>query len=230
MYNLSPQFSKTVLLVNPDPNFAQGASLDLKEAGYTPMVTDLGKAETQCNLHQPGMIVLDYTITGNLGLDFCSGLRKKGQRIPIFLLINSATVEDRVTCLEAGADDYLVKPYHKENFLRLLKLYLQPDSRDKELLHYSNLVLDLSCRRLTQEGKVIDLTMKEFELLKYMMSHPEEVLTREQILENVWGYPSQGESNVIEVYIRYLRLKLENQGNKRLINTVRGVGYVLKEF
>jgi len=90
-------------------------------------------------------------------------------------------------------------------------------------------VLDLTTRRAMRGGRVIDLTMKEFELLKYLMTHPREVLTREQILENVWGYDFLGESNVIEVYIRYLRIKIEDEGDKRLIQTVRGVGYVLRE-
>lgn len=204
--------------------------MDLKDAGYTAVVAaQLSRAQDQFRLVQPGMIVLDYALTGNLGLEFCRQIRKKGHKIPILILVNNGTINERVACLESGADDYLVKPYHPENFLKLLKLYLQTDSKEKEQLRYSNLVLDLSSRRLLRNEQAIDLTMKEFELLKYMMSHPEEVLTREQILENVWGYASQGESNVIEVYIRYLRLKLENDGNQRLINTVRGVGYVLKE-
>lgn len=113
--------------------------------------------------------------------------------------------------------------------MRLVRFYLQPTITVKEQLRFRELVLDLITRRLFLNEKGIDLTMKEFELLKYLMSHPREVLTREQILENVWGYNFQGESNVIEVYIRYLRLKMETEGQKRLIHTVRGVGYVMRE-
>jgi DNA-binding response OmpR family regulator len=230
MFNLTSQSSKTVLLVNTDDSFAQRASIDLKNAGYIAIVAiQLSGAREQFKQMQPGMVVLDYSLTGESGLEFCRQLRSKGHRIPILILVNNGTIDERVACLESGADDYLVKPYHSENFLKLLNLYLQSDSKVKEQLRYSNLVLDLSSRRLLRNEQSIDLTMKEFELLKYMMSHPEEVLTREQILENVWGYDFQGESNVIEVYIRYLRLKLEQEGNKRLINTIRGVGYVLKE-
>jgi DNA-binding response OmpR family regulator len=110
-----------------------------------------------------------------------------------------------------------------------VKLYLQPDKVGTEQLRFGDLVLDLATRRAFRHERAIDLTMKEFELLKYLMEHPREVLTREQILENVWGYDFMGESNVIEVYVRYLRLKIEDEGEKRLIQTVRGVGYVLRE-
>lgn len=139
------------------------------------------------------------------------------------------TVDDRVACLESGADDYFLKPYRTETFLQMVRLYLEPEAGVTEQLRFGELTLDLSNRRAMRGGRLIDLTMKEFELLKYLMMHPREVLTREQILENVWGYDFMGESNVIEVYIRYLRLKIEDEGEKRLIQTVRGVGYVLRE-
>ena len=139
------------------------------------------------------------------------------------------TVEDRIACLEAGADDYILKPYRSEEFLKLVQCYLQPDTTTNEQLRFGDLMLDLATRRAFRGDRPIELTMKEFELLKYLMEHPREVMTREQILENVWGYDFMGESNVIEVYIRYLRLKIEDEGEKRLIQTVRGVGYVLRE-
>ena len=113
--------------------------------------------------------------------------------------------------------------------MNLVRLYLKPDVDTSEQLRFGDLILDLATRRAINNERVIDLTMKEFELLKYLMEHPREVLTREQILENVWGYDFMGESNVIEVYIRYLRLKIEDESQKRLIQTVRGVGYVLRE-
>jgi OmpR family response regulator NblR len=140
------------------------------------------------------------------------------------------TIDDRVACLEAGADDYFLKPYRAETFLQMVRLYLEPKAGVTEQLRFGELILDLTTRRAIRNGRTIDLTMKEFELLKYLMMHPREVLTREQILENVWGYDFMGESNVIEVYIRYLRLKIEDEGEKRLIQTVRGVGYVLREM
>jgi OmpR family response regulator NblR len=138
-------------------------------------------------------------------------------------------VDDRVACLQAGADDYFLKPYRSDDFLKLVRLYLKTEAPSHEQLRFGDLLLDLATRRASRNARLIDLTMKEFELLKFLMAHPREVLTREQILENVWGYDFVGESNVIEVYVRYLRLKVEDEGEKRLIQTVRGVGYVLRE-
>lgn len=113
--------------------------------------------------------------------------------------------------------------------MQLVRLYLQPTDKNTDQLRFSELTLDLATRCAFRSGRTIELTMKEYDLLRYLMEHPREVLTREQILENVWGYDFLGESNVIEVYIRYLRLKIEDEGEKRLIQTVRGVGYVLRE-
>lgn len=219
-----------VLLVETDKTFAQRVSLDLTEAGYnTVLALDIEKGFHQFQELQPAMVLVDRMIAGEAGLKFCRKIRQTGSRVPLLLLMARETVEDRVACLEAGADDYLLKPYQTENFLQLIRLYLEPAAESSEQLRFGELVLDLVTRHAIRNGRTIDLTMKEFELLKYLMSHPREVLTREQILENVWGYNFMGESNVIEVYIRYLRLKVEDEGEKRLIQTVRGVGYVLRE-
>ena len=178
----------------------------------------------QCRDRQPALIVIDRMLTGESGLSLCKNLRNTGTQSPVLVLMARDTVDDRVACLEAGADDYFLKPYRAEDFLNLVRLYLKPEVDNSEQLRFADLVLDLTTRRAISNGRTIDLTMKEFELLKYLMEHPREVLTREQILENVWGYDFMGESNVIEVYIRYLRLKIEDESQKRLIQTVRGVG------
>jgi OmpR family response regulator NblR len=235
LYNKDISTTMTVLnpcifFVQTEEGFAQRASLDLTEAGYHPMIiSDHTQALAEVEKFRPSMLVLDRTLAGDAGLTLCQQLRKTETQIFIIMLISKETIEERVACLESGADDYLVKPYHPEAFLRLVRFYLQPTITVKEQLRFRELVLDLTTRRLFLNEKAIDLTMKEFELLKYLMSHPREVLTREQILENVWGYNFQGESNVIEVYIRYLRIKMESEGQKRLIHTVRGVGYVIRE-
>lgn len=219
-----------VLLVETDETLAQRLSLDLREAGYTTVVAyDASTGWHQACEIQPALVVVDRALSGESGLKLCSQLRSSGSRVPVLLLMARDTVEDRVACIEAGADDYFLKPYRTETFLQMVRLYLEPETNATEQLRFGDLVLDLTARRAMRGGRTIDLTMKEFELLKYMMSHPREVLTREQILENVWGYDFMGESNVIEVYIRYLRLKVEDEGEKRLIQTVRGVGYVLRE-
>ncbi|NMG06401.1 response regulator transcription factor NblR [Brasilonema sp. UFV-L1] len=219
-----------VLVIESDENLANQLAFDLKEAGYDPIVAHDGTKGIQSSCdRQPALVVIDRMLAGESGLSLCKNFRTTGMRSPVLVLMARDTVDDRVACLEAGADDYFLKPYRSEDFLNLVRLYLKPDIDTSEQLRFGDLVLDIATRRAILNGRAIDLTMKEFELLKYLMEHPREVLTREQILENVWGYDFMGESNVIEVYIRYLRLKIEDQGQKRLIQTVRGVGYVLRE-
>ena len=219
-----------VLLVETDELLAQNVMLDLQESGYeTAIAADIATGMRRVIDLQPALVVVDRMLAGESGLSFCNSLRNSGARIPVLMMMARDTVEDRIACLEAGADDYFLKPYRTEDFLKLVRMYLQPDVHSSEQLRFGDLVLDLATRRALRSGRAIELTMKEFELLKFLMEHPREVLTREQILENVWGYDFMGESNVIEVYIRYLRLKIEDEGEKRLIQTVRGVGYVLRE-
>ncbi|MTJ07533.1 response regulator transcription factor NblR [Anabaena sp. UHCC 0204] len=226
-----------VLVIEPDETLANQLAFDLQEAGYDAIVThDTAHGLEYCrdddggsNHRQPALIVVDRMLVGESGLSLCKNLRNMGNRSPVLVLMARDTVDDRVACLDAGADDYILKPYRSEDFLKLIRLYLKPDIDTTEQLRFGDLVLDIGTRRAIYSSKAIDLTMKEFELLKFLMEHPREVLTREQILENVWGYDFMGESNVIEVYIRYLRLKIEEEGQKRLIQTVRGVGYVLRD-
>ncbi|MBE9180537.1 response regulator transcription factor [Oculatella sp. LEGE 06141] len=222
--------SPRVLVVETDEVLAQHVSMDLRESGYeTAIAYDAPSGLHQAEEFRPSLIVIDRMLSGESGLWLCTHLRASGARVPVLLLMARDHVDDRVACLEAGADDYFLKPYRTDDFLKLVRLYLQPDTVSTEQLRFADLALDLATRRAFRNERAIDLTMKEFELLKYLMEHPREVLTREQILENVWGYDFMGESNVIEVYIRYLRLKIEDEGEKRLIQTVRGVGYVLRE-
>jgi DNA-binding response OmpR family regulator len=226
----SPGFNPCILLAGLEETFAKQAVTDLKEAGYYPVVVPtIERAGADFERLQPAMIMVDRQTGGNEGIALCQHLRSIGSRVCIILLIDRETLEERLACLEAGADDYFLKPYDTRAFLRLIRFYLQPSDTVKEQLRFGDLVLDLATRRLSYKSKNIDLTMKEFELLRYLMAHPREVLKRDQILENVWGDEFQGESNVIEVYIRYLRLKMEAEGQKRLIHTVRGVGYVLRD-
>ncbi|MDX2216401.1 MAG: response regulator transcription factor [Oculatellaceae cyanobacterium bins.114] len=222
--------SPRVLLIEADETLAQHVSADLRESGYeTAIAHDAAAGLHQAKEFQPSLIVIDRMLAGESGLAVVERLRTGGALVPVLLLMARDSIDDRIACLEAGADDYFLKPYRTEEFLKLIKLYLQPEVTSNEQLRFADLMLDLATRRAFRNDRIIDLTMKEFELLKYLMEHPRDVLTREQILENVWGYDFLGESNVIEVYIRYLRLKIEDEGEKRLIQTVRGVGYVLRE-
>ena len=177
----------------------------------------------------PALVIVDRLLGGESGLVLCQTLRGQGLKAPIVLLMAKDSLDDRVACLECGADDYFLKPYRTDAFLKMVQLYLQSSPGEADSLRFGDLVLDLENRHALRGDRLIELTMKEFELLKYLMEHPREVLPREQILENVWGYDFVGESNVIEVYVRYLRLKIDGEDDKRLIQTVRGVGYVLRE-
>jgi DNA-binding response OmpR family regulator len=230
MTSLTLDRATCVLLVEADEVLARHASLDLTESGYTTAIArDTNSGWHQFGELQPALVVMARKLAGESGLHLCRDIRQAGSRIPVLMLLNEETVEDRVACLDAGADDYFLKPYRQREFLDFVGLYLQPRRENPHQLAYSDLVLDLNTRQVWRGERAIELTVKEFELLKYLMEHPGQVLSREQILENVWGYDFMGKSNAIEVYIRYLRLKIEDEDCKRLIQTVRGVGYVLRE-
>jgi DNA-binding response OmpR family regulator len=164
------------------------------------------------------------------GLEVCRRLRAVHSSLPILILTARDSVSDRVQGLDAGADDYLVKPFALAELLaRIRALLRRLGPGEPELLQFADLRLDTGTRQVSRGGHSIELTSKEFDLLELFLRHPRQVLTRETIYDRVWGYDFGGESNIIEVYIRYLRQKLEVDGGKRLLFTVRGVGYVLRE-
>jgi two-component system response regulator MprA len=164
------------------------------------------------------------------GLEVCRRLRAGGD-VPILILTAKDGVNDRVLGLDMGADDYMVKPFDLDELLARIRALLrrsQPASRPK-VMRFADLALDTGTRQASRGDRVISLTAKEYELLDLFMLHPRQVLTRDVIFDRVWGYDFGGESNIIEVYIRYLRQKLEEEGEPRLLHTVRGMGYVLRE-
>jgi len=227
---LSSQNLPLVLVVESDETLSHTISVDLHEAGYSPIeVPNLRLGLIRAREGTPALIVVARRLSEESGLDLCRQLRSEQNRVPILLMMKHDELSDRIACIDAGADDYFLAPYRSEDFIRLVNTYLKPSLASGEQLRFADMVLDLSQRHVIRNDRVIELTMKEFELLKYLMEHPREVLTRKQILESVWGYDFIGESNVIEVYIRYLRLKIDGENEKRLIQTVRSVGYVLRE-
>ena len=219
-----------IVLIENDSILAERMNFDLTKAGYQVSIADNARMGLdQIERLHPALIAIDRALPGEAALTLVPHLRELGVVAPILLLMAHDTVADRIVCLESGADDYFLKPYHASKFLHAIGLYLHSKVTVGEQLKFGDLVLDLVTHRVLRNDRSIELTVKEFELLRYLISHPETELTREQILENVWGYNFLGESNVIEVYVRYLRLKLEKDGGKRLIQTVRGVGYVLRD-
>jgi OmpR family response regulator NblR len=230
MEGITVDAGPTILIIGTNEGQSRQMGFDLQEAGYS--VKLAYSAQEGMKLAQsevPALIVVDRLLGSESGIALCQNLRSQGMKVPVMLMMAKDNLEDRVACLESGADDYFLKPYRADAFLKTLQLYLQPSPANPGHLRFGELSLDLVNRHGSRGDRPIELTMKEFELLKYLMEHPREVLTREQILENVWGYDFVGESNVIEVYIRYLRLKIDGNNEKRLIQTVRGVGYVLRE-
>jgi DNA-binding response OmpR family regulator len=164
------------------------------------------------------------------GLEVARRLRAASE-VPIIILTARDAVPDRVAGLESGADDYLVKPFAFEELLARVRVQLrrQQSAQQPGLLRYANLTMDTSAREVRMNDRRVELTTREYELLELFMRHPQQVLTREVIYDRVWGYDFGGESNIIEVYVRYLRQKLEANNEPRLIHTVRGVGYILRE-
>ena len=178
----------------------------------------------------PDLVVLDWMLPGIDGLEVCRRLRTGGH-VPILMLTARETVTDRVQGLDAGADDYMVKPFVLDELLARIRALLRRAQPSKPNIYsFEDLTLDTGTRQATRRERVIDLTAKEYELLEIFLRNPRRVLTREMIYDDVWGYDFGGESNIIEVYVRYLRQKLEQDGEPRLIHTVRGMGYVLREI
>ena len=178
----------------------------------------------------PALVILDWMLPGLDGLEVCRRLRAAGG-VPILMLTAKDAVEDRVEGLDAGADDYLVKPFEFDELLARIRALLRREKPEEapEVLSYSDLRLDTGTHQAFRGVREIELTAKEYELLELFLRHPRQVLTREVIYDRVWGYDFGGESNIIEVYVRYLRKKTEESEEPRLIHTVRGVGYVLRE-
>jgi len=179
---------------------------------------------------EPDAVILDVLMPGVDGLEVCRRLRGSGSKLPVLMLTARTEVEDRVAGLDAGADDYVTKPFALEELLaRVRALLRRTTDEEGEVVRFANLVLDPTTREVTRGGRPIELTRTEFSLLELFMRNPRQVLTRTIIFERVWGYDFGYASNSLDVYIGYLRRKTEAEGEPRLIHTVRGVGYALRE-
>ncbi len=178
---------------------------------------------------RPDLMILDLMLPGMDGLEVTQRMRMDGN-IPILMLTAKDTINDRVLGLDAGADDYMTKPFELDELLARVRALLRRTQLERApVLTFHDLTLDTSTRQASRQGRQVPLTAKEYDLLELFMRHPRQVMTREMIFDRVWGYDFGGEGNVLDVYIRYLRQKLEMEGEMRLLHTVRGVGYVLRE-
>jgi DNA-binding response OmpR family regulator len=220
-----------ILLVEDEIKLARFIELELGSEGYRVSVAHDGMSGLSlARESEPDLAILDWMLPGLTGVELCRRLRATGSKVPVILLTARDEVSDRVTGLEVGADDYVVKPFSIEELLARIRSHLRrTQTTDEDLLQFEDLSLNRRTREVFRGQRLIDLTAKEFELLQYLMSHPRQVFTRDQIIENVWGYDFLGDSNIIEVCVRYLRLKLEEKNEKRLLHTAQGVGYSLRE-
>jgi two-component system response regulator MprA len=222
--------NERILIIEDDQQILKLLQRGLSYEGYTVDTATEGRMGLiLARDHTPDLVILDWMLPGMDGLEVCHRLRTGGS-IPILMLTAKDTVSDRIQGLDAGADDYMIKPFNLDELLARVRALLRRTQPERvPVLKFADLTLDTGSRQATRGNRSISLTAKEYELLELFLRHPKQVLTREVIFDRVWGYDFGGESNVLEVYIRYLRQKLEGDGEPRLIHTVRGVGYVMRE-
>ena len=224
--------SMRILVVDDDKAVRDSLRRALVLEGYqVELAADGAEALKSLTQASPDAVILDLGLPDIDGLEVCRRLRSLGDRTPVLILTARDAVNDRVEGLDAGADDYLVKPFDLAELFARLRALLRRRApvEDSEVLRFEDLSLDLSAREAVRAERVIDLTKIEFDLLELFMLHPRQVLTRELILDQVWGYDFDSGTNSLAVYVGYLRRKTEEGGEPRLLQTVRGVGYVLKE-
>lgn len=240
--NQEKQPSLKVLVVDDEENIQELIRLGLRYEGFqVESAADGLEGISAAQRLNPDLVILDLMLPGIDGLEVCRRLRANPttQDVPILMLTAKDEVRDRVTGLDTGADDYLTKPFEFDELVARVRAILRRQQRTQrmeqggelpsQILQFGDLQLNMATREVTRGGRLIELTATEYNLLHLFMSHPRQVLDRQTILNRVWGYDFLGETNIIEVYVRYLREKIEDSpSTPRLIQTVRGVGYVLK--
>ena len=212
-----------ILLVEDEEKLARFVELELTHEGY--QVEKAFDGRTGLELAEKGgfdLLLLDIMLPGLYGLEVLRRLRKEGSSVPVIMLTARDAVMDKVTGLDMGADDYVTEPFSIEELLARIRAALRKQT-------CADLTVDVSRHRVTRGGKEIELTGREFSLLQFFMENKTIVLSRDQLLEKVWGYDYLGETNVVDVYVRYLRGKIDERFEPKLLQTVRGVGYVLRD-
>jgi DNA-binding response OmpR family regulator len=230
--------SERILIIEDEVNIARVLQLELEFEGYSTGIAYSGTDGLIIYREQSwDLVLLDLMLPGLSGLDVLRRIRADEQQVPVILLTAKNSVEDKVSGLDLGANDYVTKPFQMEELLARIRANLRMKKRgiqteeipDLFKHHFKDLSLHEQTREVNRKERKIDLTPREFDLLLHLMKHPNQVLSREQLLDSVWGYNYYGETNVVDVYIRYLRKKIDFDETYKYIQTVRGVGYVLKE-
>jgi len=225
--------AERILVVEDEVRITRFLRQGLTYEGYEVTVAyDGEEALAELREEMPDLVILDVMLPTIDGLEVCRRLRTFSS-VPVLMLTARDAVQDRVIGLDSGADDYLVKPFALDELLARIRALLRRQKAaqddDVQVFAFADLKSNSATRQVWREEREIQLTAKEYDLLEFFLRHPQQVLTRDQIYEHIWGYDFGGESNIIEVYIRYLRAKLEANGERRLLQTIRGVGYSLRE-
>ena len=224
-----------ILIVEDERKIARFVELELRHEGYEVDYAGDGQTGLQKILKKDAdLVVLDVMLPEMSGIEVCKNAREAGIDTPIIMLTAKDDVMDKVSGLDSGADDYMTKPFAIEELLARIRVALnrkQKTAKEKEvqILQYGDLKVELAKYEVTYGGETITLTKKEFDLLAYLMKHKNQAVSRETLLNEVWDYDYMGETNVVDVYIRYLRQKLDDKYDVKIINTVRGVGYIIKD-
>ncbi|ADV96337.1 MULTISPECIES: two-component system response regulator YkoG [Bacillus] len=222
-----------ILIVEDEEKIARVLQLELEYEGYGVTIKHNGTEGLEAAAEGGhSLVLLDVMLPGLSGLEVLRRLRKTDQQTPVILLTARDSIPDKVTGLDIGANDYVTKPFEIEELLARIRAALRQNGTKTEdigtFLTYDDLRVNEKTREVRRGDKEVELTPREFDLLVYMLKHPQQVLTREQILSSVWGFDYIGDTNVVDVYIRYIRKKLDYPYEKQLIHTIRGVGYAIK--
>lgn len=221
--------SPRILVVEDEPALGSLIECVLEEEGYQPHLERRGDMALDAVIAEPpSAVILDLSLPGMNGLDVCREIRSRSLNIPVIMLTARDTVPDRVRGLDSGADDYLTKPFAIEELMARLRAQLRKSTANPEPIEIGDLLLDRAARLVSRAGIEVTLTAQEFGLLEFLMSNPNVVLTRQRILERVWGYDAAPASNVVDIYVHYLREKIDKGQSRKMIQTVRSVGYVLR--
>ncbi len=219
---------RTVLVVEDDPAIRRVLQLELEHEGYHVETAVDGLSGLEKALKEPDLVILDLMLPRMDGFEVCKRIRAKS-KVPIVMLTARDAVADRVAGLDLGADDYLTKPFSTEELLARVRARLREREPQSNLIEYRDVVMDRDRHEVRRAGNSIPLTAKEYCLLEYLLLHRNKVHTRDELFNGVWGNDFLGDSNLIDVYIRYLRAKIDDGYEDKLITTVRGVGYAIKD-
>tara|TARA_X000000368_G_scaffold191018_1_gene150603 strand:- start:413 stop:1102 length:690 start_codon:yes stop_codon:yes gene_type:complete len=228
--NMKPE--KKILVAEDDNAVRKSLERALRLEGYQVLMSSNGEQALEiASVTPPDLYILDVMMPILDGLSVCRTLRRQGDKTPILILTARHQVSDRVSGLDAGADDYLAKPFALDELLARIRALLRRNASDTKSKSYvvSNLVLNIETRQVLREGRELDLTKTEFDLLELLMRNENVVLTREMIYDEIWGFDFETNSKSLDVYVGYLRRKVDNDPSQKLIHTIRGIGYCLRK-